>query len=381
MNLNPTLVESLLHEEESHVLDFKQGQYRFKKVKSSELTEKNRGELVKDLVAFANTERTQSAFILIGVKEVKGGRSEVVGVAEHLVDDDLHDFMSRRTQRPVEFSYTPFEFQGFEIGVIEIPVQNRPVFLTTDYGGLCTNQVYIRTGGSTRTATPYEIQEMMAPKPPSFTVSWFDTIKNEFLHSSCSLDSLVLSPVLRKEAVPLEGSSSLDISFLSHRNPDYPQELIIHTVYKNLCKPLSLQIHNSSGVTGKRIRFEGSITKANSFMVVDRLPDCPKEYYDPISSIQVPEFYPSDEVTTTLLEDSEHWRISIEFGDIRPDERILTDDSLWFGSSSSCRVTMTGRILGENIPDPINCSLDIEFETQWRPMTIEDIDEAKVSGQ
>ena len=73
MSLNPALIESLLHEEESHVLDFKQGQYRFKKDSSSELTEKNRSELVKDLVAFANTERTQSAFIMIGVKEVKGG--------------------------------------------------------------------------------------------------------------------------------------------------------------------------------------------------------------------------------------------------------------------------------------------------------------------
>ena len=104
MSLNPALIESLLHEEESHVLDFKQGQYRFKKDSSSELTEKNRSELVKDLVAFANTERTQSAFIMIGVKEVKGGRSEVTGISEHLIDDDLHDFMNRRTQRPVEFS-------------------------------------------------------------------------------------------------------------------------------------------------------------------------------------------------------------------------------------------------------------------------------------
>ena len=71
----------------------------------------------------------------------------------------------------------------------------------------------------------------------------------------------------------------------------------------------------------------------------------------------------------------------LEFGDVRPGEQILTDDNLWFGSAVSARVTMKGRILGENIPDPIQCSMDIEFETQQRPMTIDDVEDAKTKRQ
>ena len=36
-------------------------------------------------------------------------------------------------------------------------------------------------------------------------------------------------------------------------------------------------------------------------------------------------------------------------------------------------MTMKGRIIGENIPEPIECSLDVQFETEQRPMTPDDI--------
>ena len=162
MHLNELLLESLLQQEEGLALDFKGYQYPFDKASEDE-----KSELLKDILAFANTKRETPAYILIGVGEVKGGRSKVVGVNKHLDDARLHQFVNSKTQRPVEFSYTPYPFEGTEIGVIEISVQNGLFHLKQPYGKLHANLVYLRDGSSTRTATPAEIIEMSAPETTS----------------------------------------------------------------------------------------------------------------------------------------------------------------------------------------------------------------------
>ena len=75
MPLTSKLVEDLLHESEGTSLDFKSAQYPFEYA-----TDELKSELLKDVLAFANSWRRTAAYILIGVEEVKGGRSNVVGV-------------------------------------------------------------------------------------------------------------------------------------------------------------------------------------------------------------------------------------------------------------------------------------------------------------
>ena len=118
------ILESLLNMEEGPTLDFKKEQYRF--IKASDI---DKSELLKDILAFANTQRYRTAYILVGVEEVKGGHSEVVGVDEHLDDANLHQFVNYKTNRPVIFSYFPFRVEEKEIGVLDIPIQNRPNLL------------------------------------------------------------------------------------------------------------------------------------------------------------------------------------------------------------------------------------------------------------
>ena len=94
------LLERLLHEAEGTSLDFKSAQYPFEHA-----TDEEKSELLKDILALTNSWRRTTAYILIGVEEVKGGRSNVVGVDRHLDDASLHQFVNGKTQRPVEFSY------------------------------------------------------------------------------------------------------------------------------------------------------------------------------------------------------------------------------------------------------------------------------------
>ncbi len=149
------LFVSLLYEEESARLDFKEGQYELAGASTHD-----KEELLKDILAFANAWRSDDAFILRGVREVKGGRSIATGVDHHLDDAQLQQFVNSKTQRPVDFSYLPFEYDGRQIGVIRVPVQERPVYLRRDFGRLKNGEVYVRRGSSTAVASPDEIVAM-----------------------------------------------------------------------------------------------------------------------------------------------------------------------------------------------------------------------------
>jgi hypothetical protein len=82
--MDPALFERLLYEEEGNALDFKRDQYLFFKATNDE-----KAELLKDFLGLANSFRRADAYILIGVEEVRRGRSNVVGITEHLADHSL----------------------------------------------------------------------------------------------------------------------------------------------------------------------------------------------------------------------------------------------------------------------------------------------------
>lgn len=154
--MNDALLESLLREDEGTSLDFKRDQYPFVGVTDDNV----KSELLKDILAFANSWKRSDAYILVGVDEVSGGRSNIVGVVAHLPDASLQEFVNKKIQRPLIFSYEAYPYEGLQIGVIHIPRQERPFYLKSDYGKLKGNTVYIRRGSSTDVASLDEIAKM-----------------------------------------------------------------------------------------------------------------------------------------------------------------------------------------------------------------------------
>ncbi|HSI34686.1 MAG: helix-turn-helix domain-containing protein [Phycisphaerae bacterium] len=147
--------EQLLYEEETPTLDFKRDQYPFAKA-----TEEEKSELLKDILGMTNAWRRSEAYVLIGVDDVRGGRSTVYGVQGHLDDHALQQFVNNLTNRPVRFGYEAFGFEGHQIGIIRIEQQPRPVYLKRDYGKLRKNEVYVRRGSSTDPTKPATLDEV-----------------------------------------------------------------------------------------------------------------------------------------------------------------------------------------------------------------------------
>jgi len=146
------LFESLLYEEEGPTIDFKKEQYRFAKA-----TEEEKSEILKDVIGFANAWRRATAYILVGVEEVRGGRSQVIGIpaSEQLQDHALQQFVNNLVNTPIRFNYRAFSYEGKQVGIFVIEDgQDRPIHLKKDYGKLEKDKVYVRRGSSTDPTKP-----------------------------------------------------------------------------------------------------------------------------------------------------------------------------------------------------------------------------------
>lgn len=117
--MNPTLMEELLNEDENSTLDFKRDQYPFDRA-----SDEQKSELLKDILAFANAWRRTDAYILVGVEV--------------------------------------FPFEGSQIGVFHLPLQDRPIYLKNNFGKLRQQVVYLRRGSSTGTADPDEVPSALS---------------------------------------------------------------------------------------------------------------------------------------------------------------------------------------------------------------------------
>ena len=171
IGLDADTVKILLDMEEDPSLDFKREQYPFKKASASD-----KSELLKDVLAFTNAQRYRTAYILIGVEEVKIGQNVIVGTDDHWDDAELHQFINSKTNRAAIFDYFPHQIRDQQIGVLRIPLQVRPVYLTKGFGKLDPNVVYIRDGSTTRPASPDGIVLMGRGTPPQWAVDRLEAL-------------------------------------------------------------------------------------------------------------------------------------------------------------------------------------------------------------
>jgi len=201
--MDSQLFEQLLNEEESDVFDVKASQYPF-----ANASKDQKSELLKDILAFANAWRRAPAYILLGVQEVQGGRSIVLGVTEHLDDAALQQFVNSKTNRPIDFAYEAFAFEGKQVGVLRIGLQQRPVYLLKDYGALSKDTVYVRRGTSTDKASIDERTRMgtasiaTSRESPVLQLEFGDVRDRSRLGTYLELKSVVLDPDFKRGEIP-----------------------------------------------------------------------------------------------------------------------------------------------------------------------------------
>lgn len=370
--MNDAILERLLCEEESASLDFKRDQYPF-----DSAADDQKGELLKDILAFANAWRRETAYILIGVEEVRGGRSKILGTRSHLSDHDLQQFVCSKTNRPVAFSYTAYSYGGVPIGIIEVPLQERPVFLLKKFGRLERNQVYIRRNSSTVVASPDEIARMGAADSaarrseqlPTFDLAWGNLEDRRGMGQSIDLSSIRLEPKAKSEqfapSAPAGGFFGSAIRYYTD---------IIEYVYQSaLLTPVGVVVTNTSNIVGRQVALSAVLPKIDGVTMVDSS-EIPRRPSQSLMHVSLPIPLGDRSCRPEVEEYADHWEIRIRFGDILPKDRAWTLSPLYFGSRTSLRLTIPAKLFAANLPSPQETNLMVTLVATTRAMTPEDIE-------
>ena len=367
--------------EEGVSLDFKQKQYAFERA-----GKEAKSELLKDILAFVNASRRCDAYILIGVKENRGGRSTVLGVQEQIDDAKLQQFVNSKTQLPVTFSYREASHDGLPIGVIHIPVQTRPVYAKENYGKVEKEAVYIRRGSSTDVAKPEEIMRM---RPSTVGATGQPTVRLHLVERSTG------KPL--GDRVVVEGSTWLDVPprekipdyhlgdpveigmviFVQFANSEFYRELAVYLQSKD-CFRASLELENS----GESVIHDAKL----AIELAD-----PDRVYEMLSSEDRPRrpernakkpLNPDPVVTgmgrgdVSVRREGGVWKVECRFGKIQPRARVRLYEDLLIGSRSAGEVEIRGRVYGDNIGTPIPVSFVLDFSSGFRGLTVRDIKDA-----
>lgn len=373
-------LENLLNENESNYLDFKQCQYRFEGA-----FEEEKSEILKDILAFANAWRRTDAYILIGVKEVKGGRSKVIGITDHFDDAALQQFVNSKVQKPIQFSYIAFEFEEKQVGIIKIPVQERPFYLKQKYGKLKPNVVYLRRGSSTDEAEPDEIAKMGIALASS-TQSQIPNVDCEFANpitrTLYGKEIEVTSTVLIVSE-PIQNFSPRQNNFAiasigSSPNRNFYRELFQFYEYQSLLKKVSIRLINIGNVTAFNARIEINIVEDDLLFVhKSDFPERPQKYFNYLASINDRVSFPAIAKIGSRLSIEKNgagWLIIINFGNIQPKAEDWLEEPIFIGSRKPQDVRFDAIIYADNAPNPLHVPLCIHFSTDDVVRTLQELE-------
>jgi hypothetical protein len=365
--MNDGLLETLLHMEEGTALDFKQAQYEFEGA-----TEPTKSELLKDILSFANAWRATDAYILVGVQEVRGGRSVPVGIEKHLAESSLQQYVNQKTNRPVDFSYEAYGFEGKQIGIITVRGQERPIYLTRDCGKLKKNVVYIRRGSSTDEATLEEVAQMgrvpqgTNKRRPILDLQFGDSRNRGLLGTSITKNTVYLVPMAENRIPDYRTGGS---PYLSSplENREYYREYSLYKCTRRVTVPLQFVVTNLTEVTCNQVRIETVIDNVKGLLVCDE-----RSYPEKPSKSLMPIYAANVLGRTHASQYDQCWVIKTDIGKVLPKEMVRAVDCFYLGMMESGTIQFDARVFCEEA-GPQTFHMSIAFDVASRDMTMDDL--------
>jgi len=374
--MDDSFFDNLVNESESDCLKFKEGEYPFDGASDEE-----KSELLEDILALANAWRRTDAYILIGVMAVKGAQNKVVGISKQPDLAAIQQFVNINVQKPVTFSYLPYDCNGKQVGIIQIPVQDRPFYLSQNFGKLRKNVVYIRRGNSTVEAAPDEVAKMGASgsggywsQIPMLEIGFADPKSRRLYGNQVEITSKVLfipDPIPDFFAYPKPFGLNTGISGIPNRN--FYRELYKFYDFHLLLKPIRLRLKNSGQVTAYNAHVE-IILNADDIVLADEcdFPDRPRQRVKITDNISFPAIEKSKS-DVTINHHKRTWSISVHYGNIQPKAEDGLNNIVFIGSRKTQTLQVEAVIFADNIPAPIRQPLYIEFLAEGQSQTLEEL--------
>ena len=369
------LIENLLYQSEGTALDFKKEQYFFSKA-----TDEQKSELLKDILAFSNAWRQGEAYIVIGVEEVVGGRHNPFGTEDHFDDSRLQQFVNSKTNRKVEFAYEVHNYEGMKIGIIRISKQQRPIYAVKNYGKVKKEVVYYRSGSSTATANPDDIARMgrdsiSKTQIPLMNLKFANLEIRDVFGTDVEVSLLSYErPKFGLSDFKIPNQSQFDIySNFNRANPSYWRDKEKYIRLANLLKPIGFVVENTSSTLANNVRIEITNNFDHAVKILDELPHKPSSDFHANMMHNIrPINQPKSPIS--ISHHGNDWTLEISFGNVQPKSTVWLSEPFFLGSTEQKKFDITAFIYADNLPEPQQISLSVNFEVENRQtLTIEDL--------
>lgn len=376
------LFESLLFEEEGTTIDFKKEQYRFVNAGDDE-----KSELLKDILGFANAWRRAKAYILVGVEDVRGDKSNVAGIpaSDQLEDHSLQQFVNSLVNTPIHFQYRAFSYQGIQVGIFVFDEgQKRPVYLKRNYGTLEKEKVYVRRGSSTTPSKPASLDEialMGAGKPRDraellveFAHIDRDDAIGARIHMKCEFCSVPEAKDIPKLRDPHEHPFGIRTDFLRSHNANYYYELAEYEAMTRLCRPVRLTVKNIGEVAANNVRVELVVPMGFGLLPTEDLPEKPeKEEMAGARAMRgIRSVHRRDPGEVDIDQNDDRFRIEIDCKDLQPGRRVWSD-TFYIGAGQSGDYPIQGYVFADNLPAPQEFTLTVTADVAHTTLTIAEL--------
>jgi len=264
-NMIEKLIDRWLYESESDSLDFKRDQYKFIRAANAE-----KSELLKDILAMINSWRRTDGFIVIGIEEKQEKPNILHGIDKHIDDAQIQQFVNSKVNRPCEFQYFTYTKEGKTLGIIRIPCQERPVFLSKDFGSLRAETVYVRRGSSTDIAKPDEVSKMGSSfgyiPSSNIDVGFYDRKIGDLIGDEIDYETTYLEII---DTIPDYSASAVPYMPSIAGNKDYYRDIIKFINFRNSYIPIELAIRNKDKKEILNIQLEFEIYASDVDIVLD----------------------------------------------------------------------------------------------------------------
>ncbi|MBK9301271.1 MAG: putative DNA binding domain-containing protein, partial [Bacteroidetes bacterium] len=131
--MNEELLNKLLREQESSVLDFKRDMYSFENDFEGSVS-----KLIKDILSFCNTIREKKAYIIFGIEENENKIKIKKGIEKIYDDSFFHDKIKNKIFPLPRIKYYNIRNEELNFGILEFPLvkYNTPIYSTVKLKGI-----------------------------------------------------------------------------------------------------------------------------------------------------------------------------------------------------------------------------------------------------
>lgn len=199
MEENEKIIQLIKNGYECEYLDFKAKQYN----------KENNSDLLKDIMAMANSNYLGDKYIIIGIKCRPNGEKEIMGISDdQFIDVSIYQQIVMDNIEPeIKFDYTPLKYEDKLIGVLKVHEQNseRPYMAKKQNQGLHIGQCYIRKGANNTNAVRRDFDEFYSLKEKFELKILQNILSATYLNEACAGITIAMRNYTKLPVVIMSG--------------------------------------------------------------------------------------------------------------------------------------------------------------------------------